>query len=201
MFFVTEGGAVDTHKKGMAVAALEIGRPERDMPAEPETFEDIYDAYFDYVWRSLRRLGVPEVSADDAAQDVFVVVHRRLGDFERRSSVKTWLFGIALRVARSHRRRMARKGRVDPLPPDVLSEELDPEAEVEKRKAAQFLDAFLESLDEDKRAVFVLAEIEQMTAPEIEQAIGVKLNTVYSRLRAARKAFEAAVKRHLARER
>lgn len=198
---MTEWDVEGTQQPGMAVAAMDIDRVERDVPAEPETFEDIYDAYFDYVWRSLRRLGVPEVSADDAAQDVFVVVHRRLGDFEGRSTLKTWLFGIALRVARSHRRRLARKGHVDPLPPDVLSEESDPEAEVEKRKAIGVLDAFLNSLDEDKRAVFVLAEIEQMTAPEIEAALGVKLNTVYSRLRAARKAFEAAVKRHLAKER
>lgn len=163
-------------------------------------FETIYDAYFDFVWRSLRRLGVPESLADDATQDVFVVVHRRLPEFERRSTVRTWLFGIALRVARSHRRRIARKGHLDPLPMEIASEEGDPESAVEKRRAAQFLDSFLESLDDDKRAVFVLAELEQMTAPEIVESLGVKLNTVYSRLRAARKAFETAIRRHLAKE-
>src|SRR5882724_509457 len=72
-------------------------------PAVPG-FSAIYDAYFDFVWRSLRRLGVPEATLDDAAQDVFVVVHRRLPEFEARSTVKTWLFGIVLRVVATHRR-------------------------------------------------------------------------------------------------
>lgn len=189
---------------------VESGRPALEAEVEettsdsvrarPTDFETIYDGYFDFVWRSLRRLGVPEASADDATQDVFVVVHRRLADFEGRSSMRTWLFGIALRVARSHRRRTMRKGNLDPLPADLVSTGLGPEAEVERRRAAQFLDTFLESLDEDKRAVFVLAEMEQMTAPEIEEALGVKLNTVYSRLRAARKAFESAVRRHRAKD-
>lgn len=170
------------------------------MRAVTLSFEAIYEEHFDFVWRSLRRLGVPEPSVDDAAQDVFVVVCRRLEDFEGRSKVRTWLFGIALRVARSHRRRLARKGNLDPLPEVLVSDEVGPDERFEQRRAVDFLDAFLDDLDEEKRAVFVLAEMEQMTAPEIEAALGVKLNTVYSRLRAARKAFEAAVKRHHARD-
>lgn len=188
----------------MPAAAVEVrhqpGTRSETGVSEEVGFEAIYEAYFDYVWRSLRRLGVPESSVDDAAQDVFVVVHRRLADFEGRSSIKTWLFGIALRVARTHRRRVSRKGHHDPLPTDLVSAGGGPDSEFEKRRAAAFLAAFLDSLDDDKRAVFVLAEIEQMTAPEIEQALGVKLNTVYSRLRAARKAFDTAVKRRLAKE-
>lgn len=194
------GTGTATHPTRMSSPALDIAVEPRPLTPEPTSFEAIYDAHFDYVWRSLRRLGVPESQADDAAQDVFVVVHRRLGDFEGRSSVKTWLFGIALRVARSHRRRIARKGQLDPLPLDLVSDERGPDEQVEKRRAADFLDAFLGGLDEDKRAVFILAELEQMTAPEIEEALGVKLNTVYSRLRAGRQAFEAAVRRHLAKE-
>lgn len=168
--------------------------------AEDRRFEVIYEQHFDFVWRSLRRLGVPEASVDDAAQDVFVVVYRRLADFEGRSTVRTWLFGIALRVARSHRRRLARKGHAEPLPAELESEEGDPEDALGRRRAAEFLERFLAGLDEDKRAVFVLAELEQMTAPEIEAALGVKLNTVYSRLRAARRAFEGAVQRRRARD-
>lgn len=164
------------------------------------SFGALYDEHFAFVWRSLRRLGVPSPLLEDAAQDVFVVVHRRLAEFEGRSSIRTWLFGIAVRVARTHRRRISRKERFDPLPIDLESPAGRPDGEVEKRRAADFLERFLDSLDDEKRAVFVLAELEQMTAPEIESALGVKLNTVYSRLRAARKAFETAVRRHLAKD-
>lgn len=196
-----------THATKMSAVSVETRGTERSrarppVEARPRTyvFEAVYEEHFEFVWRSLRRLGVPEASADDAAQDVFLVVHRRLDEFEGRSALRTWLFGIALRVARSHRRRFARKGRHEPLPAEVAGDTEMPEETLERRRAADFLDQFLDSLDEDKRAVFVLAELEQMTAPEIETALGVKLNTVYSRLRAARKAFEAAVGRHHAKE-
>ncbi len=175
---------------------------ERDDAAPARLdFEALYEAHFHYVWRSLRRLGVPAGLLEDATQDTFLVVHRRLDDFEGRSSVRTWLFAIAILVARSHRRRLARKGRTEPLVGEVPSPLAGPVELVEKRRAAEFLDEFLATLDDDRRAVFVLAELEQMTAPEIQDALGVKLNTVYSRLRSARQAFEAAVARHQARER
>src|SRR5258708_23415591 len=77
----------------------------------PAGVKEIYERYGDFVWRNLRRLGIGEEAADDALQDVFLVVHRRLADFESRSSVKTWLFGIVLRVAQTHLR-TARRRRV-----------------------------------------------------------------------------------------
>jgi RNA polymerase sigma-70 factor, ECF subfamily len=164
-----------------------------DLPA-------IYDQHADFVWRSLRRLGVPERSVDDAVQDVFIVVHRRLGEFEGRSTLKSWLFGIARRVAHDHRRRIGRKERDEELP-DVVADPsgATPAAEAERAEAVRTLHAILAGLDDDKREVFILAELEQMTAPEIAAALGVNLNTIYSRLRAARAAFEQAVARHLAR--
>ncbi len=173
----------------------------RPVVQESLEFDSLYDTYYDFVHRSLRRLGVVEAGLDDAVQDVFVVVYRRLSSFEGRSTVKTWLFGIALRVARSHRRTLSRKGgQHSPLPEDLVDQGQSPLQSSERKQALAFLDRFLESLDEDKRAVFIMAELEQMTAPEIEQTLGVKLNTVYSRLRAARRSFEAAVKRHQAQE-
>jgi RNA polymerase sigma-70 factor (ECF subfamily) len=164
-----------------------------DLPA-------IYDQHADFVWRSLRRLGVPERSVDDAVQDVFIVVHRRLGEFEGRSTLKSWLFGIARRVAHDHRRRIGRKERDEELP-EVVADPAGttPALEAERAEAVRALHAILASLDDDKREVFILAELEQMTAPEIAAALGVNLNTIYSRLRAARAAFDAAVARHLAR--
>lgn len=165
------------------------------------TFEGVYEEHFEFVWRSIRRLGVDEAALDDVVQEVFLVVYRRLGDFEGRSSVKTWLFGIALRVARTHRRGLARKGGLDPLPLEMADgSQRGPEAAASHNEARRLLDRLLAELDEDKRAVFVLSEFEQMTAPEIADALGVKVNTVYSRLRAARTAFDAAVKREKAKE-
>lgn len=169
--------------------------------AEAPTFERIYDDYFDFVWRSARRLGVHFDALDDVVQEVFLVVYRRLDDFEGRSSVKTWVFGITLRVARTHRRGLARKGGLEPLPPEVVDTSgRGPEADAARAEGLQILDRLLGELDDDKRAVFVLAELEQMTAPEIADALGTKVNTVYSRLRAAKKAFEAALRREKARE-
>ncbi|HEX4338588.1 MAG TPA: sigma-70 family RNA polymerase sigma factor [Polyangiaceae bacterium] len=163
-------------------------------------FEAIYEEHFDFVWRSLRRLGVPDAQLDDAVQDVFVVVHRRLPEFEGRSTIKTWLFGIALRVASALRRSAARRP-TEPLVEDPPDEHagLDADAQREASEAARLVHRLLDSLDDDRRAVFVLTELEEMTAPEISAALGVNLNTVYSRLRLARRDFDAALARHRAR--
>ncbi|MEM6370164.1 MAG: sigma-70 family RNA polymerase sigma factor [Myxococcota bacterium] len=170
---------------------VESGRGE-----ESERFAVIYEQHFDFVWRSARRLGVPSAAVDDAVQDVFLVVHRRLHEFEGRSKLKTWLFGITLNVAKAHRRKRGRI--VDLLEAELVDPGPDPEATAEAEQARGLLHSCLDELDEDKRAVFVLAELEQATAPEIAEALQLKLNTVYSRLRAARRAFEAAVGRHRA---
>jgi RNA polymerase sigma-70 factor (ECF subfamily) len=171
----------------------------KSAPADPALgarpdFEEVYEAYFDFVWRSLRRLGVPEAQLDDAAQDVFLVVYRRLDEFEARSSLKTWIFGIVLRVT-STLRRTARRKPTEPLADEPVALGSAPEALTESREAARLVREILDELDDDRRAVFVLAELEQMTAPEISSALAVNLNTVYSRLRAARRDFDAALAR------
>lgn len=158
-------------------------------------FGEVYAEHFDFVWRSLRRLGVPSSQMDDAAQDVFLVVHRRLQDFESRSSVKTWLFGIVLRVVSRYRRSAARRP-TEPLSEEPVGRAAGPEELAEAARAARLVRQLLDELDDDHRAVFVLAELEQLTAPEISVALGVNLNTVYSRLRTARRDFDAALARH-----
>jgi RNA polymerase sigma-70 factor (ECF subfamily) len=171
---------------------------EDDPAASAETgqsFEAIYAEHVDMVWRSLRSLGVPEASVEDATQDVFLVVHRRLPEFAERSSVRTWLFGIVLHVARNHRRRERRKGGCAPLDTEPAHEGPDPHEEAVTAQALEQLAQVLGELDEAKREVFVLAELEQMTAPEIAEALGINVNTVYSRQRAARLAFAAALAR------
>jgi RNA polymerase sigma-70 factor (ECF subfamily) len=164
-------------------------------------FDAIYQEYFDFVWRSLRRLGVPEAALDDASQEVFLVVYRRRGDFEGRSSVKTWLFGIAAHVAR-RQARTARRHPAEELPDPAPASPgaRSPQDEAARREDVQLLYAILDDLDHDRRAVFVMAELDQLTAPEIAEALGVPLNTVYSRLRTARHEFEASLKRRQVRE-
>lgn len=159
------------------------------------TFDDLYEQHFDFVWRSLRRMGVPPSHLDDAAQEVFVVVHRRLADFEGRSSAKTWLFGIALRVASEFRRWNRRKNQHDELHETVPDGAASPHERAERREAARVLDACLLAIAEERRAVFVLMELEGMSAPEVAEATAVPVNTVYSRLRLARAEFEREVAR------
>ncbi len=166
-------------------------------------FREIYDQHFEFVYRGARRLGVHPRSLDDAAQDVFLVVHRKLANFEGRSSIKTWLYGITRRVAKDYRRRALRKekGLVSadgPIGSQLTSTQNSPDENAARKQAAATLEAILENLDESRREVFVLAEMEQMTAPEIAEALSLNLNTTYSRLRTARAEFEKAVARHLA---
>jgi RNA polymerase sigma-70 factor (ECF subfamily) len=183
-------------------AAAEM--PARNVAAAP-SFEAVYDEHFPFVWRSARRLGVSLSAVDDVVQEIFLVVHRRLPEFEGRASVRTWLFAIALRVVRDHRRSLRRKGRhlaveaeVDQLPG---ASDAGPLEQAAKAEAVKVLHELLDALDDEKREVFVLAELEQLPVPEIAEALEVNPNTVYSRLRAARQAFEEALARHHARDR
>lgn len=162
-------------------------------PMEVPRFEDLYDEHFDFVWRTLARLGVPERSLDDATHDTFVVVHGLLPGFEGRSSVRTWLYSIARKVARDHRR--SRKRNV--LTVDftrVISREPSPEEWTADRERAQALERLLEGLSEEKREAFVLVEIEELSVVEAAQALSVNLNTMYARIRAARRALEQAIR-------
>jgi len=160
-------------------------------------FEGFYREHFPFVWRTIRRLGVQGAAVDDVAQEVFVVVHRRLGEFEGRSSAKTWLFGVVRRVIADHRRTLRRK----PLGAATDGGELDapttpeqgPDASAERSERVRLLHRLLDQLDEPKREVFVLAELEGLTMAEISEALGANANTVASRLRAARRDFEAAL--------
>jgi RNA polymerase sigma-70 factor (ECF subfamily) len=168
------------------------------------SFEALYDRCFDFVFRNLRRLGVPAAQVDDAVQEVFLVVHRRQGELAECASVEGWVFGVVLRVASDHRRALRRKsphaqgGAVDP---ETLADEgaIGAEEQAARSEAAALLHALLAALDEDKRAVFVLAELEQMSARAIGEALGLNPNTVSARLAAARRDFEKAAARERAR--
>jgi RNA polymerase sigma-70 factor, ECF subfamily len=168
-------------------------------PQTPDPFVDLYETHFDFVWRSLRRLGVPVAHVDDAAQEVFVVAFRRFETFQGRSSAKTWLFGIAVHTMQHFQR--SAKHAVQELPealPDTNG--TNPHDAAVRSEAIQTLYRVLDSLDSTHRVVFVMAELEQMTAPSIAEVLHVPINTVYSRLRHGRHQFDAELRRLQARE-
>ena len=178
-----------------------VGRNRAPQYAQPPGLPEIYAQHADFVFRNLRRLGVIESAIDDAVQDVFLVVHRRLGDFEARAQVTTWLFGIVLRVAQSYRRSaMRRRARLSDTPASDVEQVPVSTAEspielLERREASTLLHRLLDELDDDKRAMLVCVELEQMTVPEAAESLGLNLNTAYGRLRAARATFNDAVAR------
>lgn len=143
----------------------------------------LFDAHCGFVCRVLRHHGVHEAALDDAVQDVFVTAHRRWSSFAGRSSAQSWLYGIARRIAFRYRRAADTRARyfVDASPdaPEAVDEPFA------RAHAAHSLAALLHGLDADKRTVFVLTEVEGMTAPEVAEALGIPLGTAYSRLRAA----------------
>jgi RNA polymerase sigma-70 factor (ECF subfamily) len=162
--------------------------------AAPAAFGQVYDEYFTFVWRTLRLLSVADDSLEDAAQDVFTVVSRQLDDFGGRASLRTWLFAIVQRTAANYRRKHRRK--IKPLVPlgDVLvGHEPTPHAHAEAVEAASRIERFCESLDADRRALFVLSLLEQVPAPEVSRALAMPINTVYSRVRALRAGLERAL--------
>lgn len=170
----------------------------RDRESRDRAFRAVYEGHVAFVWRNLRRLGVSDRDVEDKVQEVFVVAHRRWAEFEDRGhGPRAWLFQIVLRVA-SDARRHRRRHPVDPdggIAQDRQSIEPPQTAHVARRQALDLLDRALSSIDIDRRAVLVLHEIEQMTAPEIARTLEIPINTVYSRLRVARVELEQELAR------
>ena len=190
-----------------ALGRRAVSRDAASAQADPSSVEAgseldlsrVYEAHFRYVWRCLRSLGVRDSQLEDALQDVFVVVQRKLPAFEARAELRTWLYAIALRIARKYKDRARREPtsleaarEQDPELPHAPDESGDAAIGSERLALAR---RALSALDDDKREVFVLARVEQMSAPEIAGVLGIPLNTVYSRLRIARLAFDAEVSR------
>jgi RNA polymerase sigma-70 factor (ECF subfamily) len=161
----------------------------------------LFDSHLPFVWRNLRRLGVPESLVEDAAQDVFLVVHRRWDSWQvERSTVETWLFGIVLRVAQNHRR--AQRRRLAWLLPShdrevqqAQSPADGPAEHLARRESVAIFERALAMIEPDKRAVFLMTDVEEMTVPEAASALGINPNTAYWRLREARLAFRRALAR------
>jgi len=163
-----------------------------ERPEKAGDFADLFLAHASFVWRVLRRLGVPDADAEDALQEVFLVVHRKLPTYEDRGSLRAWLFTIARQVASRHRRSAVRRKRREHIPLPAVPP-TDPHEEAVRREAAAMVRDFLEQLDEPRGLVFFLADVEGMAVTEIASSLDVNLNTVYGRLRAARLRFEEFV--------
>jgi RNA polymerase sigma-70 factor (ECF subfamily) len=159
-------------------------------------FEAVYREHFASIWRAVQRFGVAERDAADAAQEVFMIAYRRQGEFEGRSRMRTWLFGIAFRVS-AGRRRLASRRR------EILGQEAmqsmqnsgdDPEASTMQQELRDLLQQGLDALPFEQRAVFTMFELEGFSGEEIAQALELPEGTVRSRLRLARAAFSAALR-------
>ena len=184
---------------GMADCSFALGEsaePASHAAAQPGArAREMVGLHFDFVWRLLRRLGVPEAEVDDAAQQVFIVAARRLPDIPF-GGERTFLYGTVLRTAATLRRNLRRRERwLVPGSADAESPARTPHEELEHRQALAVLDTLLGALDDELRDVFVLSEIEELSAPEAAALLGIPAGTVASRLRRARLAFSAQLKR------
>jgi RNA polymerase sigma-70 factor (ECF subfamily) len=166
-------------------------------------FREVHDSCIDFVCRYAVHRGVSPVTLDDAVQEVFIVVHERLPTFEGRSSIKTFVGGIARLVINDHLRKRRNHAIGEPLLETELlpSQEPDPSELTARSEAARQLDELLAKMSDVQREVFILCEIEQLSSVEVAEVLGVNENTVRTRLREARRSFEAGVARFRARTR
>ena len=150
----------------------------------------VYKENFRFVWNCLRRFGVAPADLEDATHDVFVVAFRRCAELSVASSARGWLFGVIRRVASNYRRGAGRRARRLAAVRDVQPGATQPERDLERTDAARVVGRFLDGLAEGQRDVFVLMELQQMTAREVGELLDLNPNTASARLRSARKAFE-----------
>ena len=168
------------------------GTVPRRQRAASASFAAAYRDHADFVWRVLARYGVEVSALEDATQEVFIVAHRQWGDWEERGSMRAWLYGVARRVALKHYRTRSRRQRRETTFAAQLSAAApDLDARLDAGARLRSLARAIDSLSPNQREVFILADIESMSAPAIAEVLGCKLNTVYSRLRRARAQVEA----------
>jgi RNA polymerase sigma-70 factor, ECF subfamily len=156
---------------------------------QPRSFEQLYEQYYNYTSRTLRHMSVPLEDVEDAAQEVWLAVHRQLGRFEGRSSHRTWLFGIVVNVARNRRRALLRRPTPGPLSDELAADDPNPELAHVGRDALALVQRFLAPLEEDRRVLFVAHLLEDLDAAEVAELLGIDVYTVYHRVRALRRAF------------
>ncbi len=179
-------------------ASLRESTPVAPLDAE---LRELYAAHAPLVWRTLRRLGVAQEQLEDGVQDVFLIVHRQHGAFQGRSTIRTWIVGIAVRVAKGYRRTEVRyTQRIDRLAAYLTCEvdaAMSPSDATEQREASELLHGLLARLTHEQREMLVLVELEELTVREASEALGIRVRTGQRRLRAAIQAMSAAVAEYL----
>ncbi len=165
---------------------LSQSSPRPDMGA-------LFDEHFDYVWNTLRRLGVRDGDLEDLSHEVFLKVHSRLADYDTTRPLRPWLFGFAYRVAADHRRLARHRHEVFGAPVEAVDPIRPADERIEAGEERALVEAALASMDFDRRAVLVLHDVEEVSVPTIAADLGIPLNTAYSRLRIAREELAAAV--------
>jgi RNA polymerase sigma-70 factor, ECF subfamily len=193
---------------GHNAAAPAHGRSGQDggsseVPTNVPSFESVYQQYFELVWSLTRRFGVSPAATDDVVQEIFMVILSKLPELRQPESLRSWIYGIVRRTASDHHRAQRTKatsGAAYALEADVRYPVAQTPADlVEQSEQVRRLWGLLEGIDAPKREVFVLAELEELTVPEIAAALDIPLNTAYSRLRTARQEFEEGLAREAAR--
>jgi len=157
--------------------------------------EQVYELHADFVWRTLQHLGVRDADLEDLGQEVFVTVHRRLSSFDGRSKLTTWLFGICLHLVQRHRRRAYFRLELAHAEPPERVDPHTPEERYAGEEARVRLERLLDKLSPERRATFLLFEVEGASCEEIAELTAVPVGTVYSRLHLARKQVALAVSR------
>jgi len=159
-------------------------------------FDDVFRTHFSRVARTMRSLGVEPAMVDDATQDVFVILHSKLHEFEGRSTLATWIYAVTFRVAQNHRRKSRFRAH-EPLSGAEPEPSADPAERFAEGQAAEFVQRFCSTLNEAKRDAFALCVIEGRPPPEVAELLGVTLSTLYSRVAAARSEFRRELRRVL----
>lgn len=178
----------------LQVCSPASGTGVTEAAVKPTSAAEIFKEQGAFVLRLLRRLGVPDADLDDVVQDVFVIVHRSLDRYEERNHLRAWLYRIAVREASRHRRGRLPHATV-PLEELATAASAGPEEHVQLSEARADFERLLSVLDEERRTVFVLYEVEELSMEEVVEVVGCPLATGYSRLRSARKLVLAAAKR------
>ncbi len=187
------GPAVNLVPKTPPRALDAVGSSAARNTAAESSFAAIYEQHVRFAWRQARLMGVQESAVADIVQEVFLVVHRRMADFDGRSSMQAWVRGILRGVVRNYHRGLRRHPTSPLTAEDALEGPDRPPSRVAIRnQAIEIFESLLLQIDPEKREIFVFSEIEGLTAARIAELTGLNANTVYSRLRAARKQFESA---------
>jgi len=184
VLFERASAAPDPHPQGTAAPA----------------FLAVYHRYFDFVWSSAKYLGVGADAIDDVVQEAFMVVYSRLHTLQQPEALRSWIYGIVRRTVSTHHRSNRAKVSLGVWEQARTTHPATPLELAERAAQVDLLASLLAELDEAKREVFVAVELEEMSVPEIAEALEIPLNTAYSRLRAARQNFEERLARRTARE-